>query len=69
LVENGGFGGSTAAPIAQKVIDAYLLAPEGPEANKPAATTITGSDTPATATPAADASTVAMPGGAPHSAT
>lgn len=25
LVENGGFGGSTSAPIAQKVLDAYLL--------------------------------------------
>ncbi len=25
LVENGGFGGATAAPIAQKVLDAYLL--------------------------------------------
>jgi penicillin-binding protein 2 len=28
LVENGGFGGSTAAPIAQKVLDAYLLGPD-----------------------------------------
>jgi penicillin-binding protein 2 len=28
LVENGGFGGATAAPIAQKVMDAYLLGPE-----------------------------------------
>jgi penicillin-binding protein 2 len=28
LVENGGFGGATAAPIAQKVLDAYLLGPE-----------------------------------------
>jgi penicillin-binding protein 2 len=27
LVENGGFGGAAAAPIAQKVIDAYLLGP------------------------------------------
>jgi penicillin-binding protein 2 len=25
LVENGGFGGATAAPIAQRVLDAYLL--------------------------------------------
>jgi penicillin-binding protein 2 len=28
LVENGGFGGATAAPIAQKVLDAYLLGPD-----------------------------------------
>jgi penicillin-binding protein 2 len=36
LVENGGFGGSTAAPIAQKVIDAYLLGAETPaEPKKP----------------------------------
>jgi penicillin-binding protein 2 len=28
LVENGGFGGAAAAPIAQKVLDAYLLGPE-----------------------------------------
>jgi penicillin-binding protein 2 len=28
LVENGGFGGATAAPIAQKVLFAYLLGPE-----------------------------------------
>jgi penicillin-binding protein 2 len=37
LVENGGFGGSTAAPIAQKVLDAYLLGPEAAvdEAKKP----------------------------------
>ena len=28
LVENGGFGGATAAPIAEKVLDAYLLSPD-----------------------------------------
>jgi penicillin-binding protein 2 len=28
LVENGGFGGAAAAPIAEKVLDAYLLGPE-----------------------------------------
>lgn len=28
LVENGGFGASAAAPIARKVLDAYLLGPE-----------------------------------------
>jgi penicillin-binding protein 2 len=31
LVENGGFGGSTAGPIARKVIDTYLLADEPAE--------------------------------------
>jgi penicillin-binding protein 2 len=69
LVENGGFGGSTAAPIAQKVIDAYLLAPDGDDANKPTATTITGSDTPAAGEPAAGASAIATPNLAPHPAT
>jgi len=29
LAENAGFGASTAAPIARKVIDAYLLSPDG----------------------------------------
>jgi penicillin-binding protein 2 len=31
LVENGGFGGATAAPIAQKVLDAYLMGPDAVE--------------------------------------
>jgi penicillin-binding protein 2 len=31
LVENGGFGASAAAPIARKVLDAYLLGPEPEE--------------------------------------
>jgi penicillin-binding protein 2 len=29
LVENGGFGASAAAPIARKVMDAYLLDADG----------------------------------------
>ena len=29
LAENAGFGASTAAPIARKVMDAYLLGPDG----------------------------------------
>jgi len=37
LVENGGHGGSTAAPIARQVIDFYLLGKE-PQPVKPAAT-------------------------------
>jgi penicillin-binding protein 2 len=34
LVENGGFGGAVAAPIAEKVIDAYLLGPNADAAAK-----------------------------------
>jgi penicillin-binding protein 2 len=38
LVENGGFGASVAAPIARKVLDAYLLGGEPPaDAKKPVA--------------------------------
>ena len=38
LVENGGFGASVAAPIARKVLDAYILGPEAAaEPKKPAA--------------------------------
>jgi penicillin-binding protein 2 len=33
LVENGGFGATAAAPIARKVLDAYLL-PDEPPADK-----------------------------------
>jgi len=36
LVENGGFGAAAAAPIARKVLDAYLLGPDAVEAKKPA---------------------------------
>jgi penicillin-binding protein 2 len=38
LVENAGFGASNAAPIARKVLDAYLLGeePAAPDAHKPA---------------------------------
>jgi penicillin-binding protein 2 len=34
LIENGGFGGSTAGPIARKVLDTYLLADESSEPKK-----------------------------------
>ena len=34
LVENGGFGAAAAAPIARKVLDAYLLGPEVPADSK-----------------------------------
>jgi penicillin-binding protein 2 len=52
LVENGGFGASVAAPIARKVLDAYLLgtdaapAHEAADARKPAAIPVHPSDTP-----------------------
>ncbi len=36
LVENGGHGGSTAAPIARQVVDFYLLGKEPPPPPKPA---------------------------------
>jgi penicillin-binding protein 2 len=36
LVENGGFGAAAAAPIARKVLDAYLLGIDAVEAKKPA---------------------------------
>lgn len=36
LVENGGFGASAAAPIARKVMDAYLLRQNGPNASETA---------------------------------
>src|SRR5450631_3204594 len=34
FIENGGFGGSTAGPIARKVLDTYLLADEAAEPKK-----------------------------------
>jgi penicillin-binding protein 2 len=34
LIENGGFGGSTAGPIARKVLDTYLLADAAAEPKK-----------------------------------
>ena len=37
LVENGRSGSGVAGPIARKVLDAYLLPPEGPQAAEPAA--------------------------------
>ena len=39
LVENGGFGAAAAAPIARKVLDAYLLGPDVPAEPKKAAAT------------------------------
>jgi len=40
LVENGGFGASAAAPIARKVLDAYLLGPDAPNPNPNAKKTL-----------------------------
>jgi penicillin-binding protein 2 len=36
LVENAGFGATNAAPIARKVLDAYLLGPDAAPPSKPA---------------------------------
>jgi penicillin-binding protein 2 len=53
LVENAGFGASNAAPIARKVLDAYLLGPDG-KVKAPtleaAAPGVPGPETPAAAT-------------------
>ena len=35
LVENAGFGATNAAPIARKVLDAYLLGPDAAAPSKP----------------------------------
>jgi penicillin-binding protein 2 len=50
LVENGGFGAAAAAPIARKVIDAYLLGPDAVTESKKAApaTTAPAHHSPAT---------------------
>jgi penicillin-binding protein 2 len=49
LVENGGFGASAAAPIARKVLDAYLLGDEAPaDAPKPIPPRETNTGRPAT---------------------
>jgi penicillin-binding protein 2 len=37
LVENGGFGSATAAPIARKVLDFHILGKSGPEGDEPPA--------------------------------
>ncbi len=48
IVENGGHGGSAAAPIARKVMDEYLLGDQKPAVKKPAAPAVPA------AVPAAD---------------
>jgi penicillin-binding protein 2 len=63
LVENGGFGASAAAPIARKVIDAYLLGPDAvTDSKKPAAAPATPAPptSPSRNSPAHTASTAAM---------
>ncbi len=44
LVENGGFGASAAAPIARKIMDAYLLPRLKPGEVAPAVPHATGGD-------------------------
>ena len=58
LVENGGFGASAAAPIARKIMDAYLL-PRMPKAAPEGAT-------PEGAPPAAPAAELPAQGALPH---
>ena len=35
IVENGGYGSTAAAPVARKVLDAYLIEPQKPDAGSP----------------------------------
>ncbi len=58
VVEGGGYGASTAAPIARTILDAWLLGkmPEEPKKPEPAETPATGA-TAATATPAGTTAT------------
>ncbi|HEY0745149.1 MAG TPA: penicillin-binding protein 2 [Steroidobacteraceae bacterium] len=55
LVENAGFGASNAAPIARKVIDAYLLADDAPSIRTP------GLSAPGAAAPGAAAPSAGAP--------
>ncbi len=62
LVENGGFGASAAAPIARKVIDAYLLGPDAvTDSKKPVA--VPATPAPHTAAPTASTHPAAMSAG------
>jgi penicillin-binding protein 2 len=54
LVENGGFGASAAAPIARKMMDAYLLPRLKPAAGQPAATEPAAEAPPSSPSAAAD---------------
>jgi penicillin-binding protein 2 len=47
LVENGGFGSAAAAPIARKVLDAYLLGPDAATGTGASAAGAVGAGTPA----------------------
>jgi penicillin-binding protein 2 len=57
LVENGGFGASAAAPIARKVLDAYMLGPDAATATTPA----TGTAPPPAVAPAPGTAAAAEP--------
>jgi penicillin-binding protein 2 len=62
LVENGGFGASAAAPIARKVLDAYMLGPDAATATVPADTSGAPGSSPAgPAAPGPGASPVGEP--------
>jgi penicillin-binding protein 2 len=64
LVENGGFGASAAAPIARKVLDAYLLGPDAGAGPSPPAGPV-GATSPANASPAAASPGAASPAAEP----
>ncbi|MGN6152172.1 MAG: penicillin-binding protein 2 [Lysobacteraceae bacterium] len=73
VVEGGGFGASTAAPIARTILDAWILGkmPQGAESVDAAAgtptagTTAPAANTPATTTPAATSPAPASPAAPP----
>jgi penicillin-binding protein 2 len=59
LVENAGFGAANAAPVARKVLDAYLLGPDGKL--KPATLEAAAPAQPALAAPAASTANPTKP--------
>jgi penicillin-binding protein 2 len=70
LVENGGFGAAAAAPIARKVIDAYLLGADAPaDPKKPTVPATLGGGSAAPPAPAAGAPTGPSPAITAHAAT
>jgi penicillin-binding protein 2 len=70
VVEGGGYGGSTAAPIARKIFDAWLLgkmpeAPEKPATSAPVAAQVESASAATPATSAAPRSSAAQPSRVP----
>lgn len=65
LVENGGFGAMAAAPVARKVLDAYLLGPDGKLKPAEGAHPLPALPPPGTRPPAAPRPSPGPPGPAP----